>query len=143
MIFRPLQESDLPQIQEIELASFSDAWREADFFSYLRFPVLQAIVAEEGGQVCGYACIQVVCEEMELQNIAVSPLLRGKGLGSKLLAEAERCAKEKGAEISFLEVRVSNAPAISLYQKFAYQTVAVRKRYYPDGEDALVMKKEL
>ena len=143
MILRSWQESDLPQIEKIEQESFSDPWPLDAFRPVLRFPVLYGILAEDGGQVLGYACTQVVFEEMELQNIAVAPWARGKGVGAALLAAVEENAKSRGAEYGFLEVRVSNAPAISLYQKFGYQQIGVRKNYYPDGEDAIVMKKDL
>ena len=143
MTLRAFEERDLEQIAKIEKESFSDPWQLEAFLPVLRFPVLYGIVAEEGGQVLGYACTQVLFEEMELQNIAVSPSARGKGIGEALLKKAEENAKELGAEVSFLEVRVSNAPAIGLYKKFGYEAVGVRKRYYPDGEDAIVMKKQL
>ena len=143
MILRTWGESDLKQIAEIEQASFSDPWTLEAFLPVLRFPVLHGILAEEGGQVLGYACTQVVCEEMELQNIAVAPWARGKGVGTALLAAAEENAKSRGAQYGFLEARVSNFPALSLYEKFGYQKIGVRKNYYPDGEAAVVMKKDL
>ena len=143
MILRAFEERDLEQIAKIEKESFSDPWPLEAFLPVLRFPVLYGIVAEEEGQVLGYACTQVLFEEMELQNIAVSPSARGRGIGEALLKKAEENAKGLGAEVSFLEVRVSNAPAIGLYKKFGYEAVGVRKRYYPDGEDASVMKKQL
>lgn len=143
MNIRFFTESDLDEILKIEQASFSDPWPKEAFLPVLRFPVLQGFLAEEGGQVLGYACTQVVFEEMELQNIAVAPTARGKGVGAALLAAAQSDAKTRGAEYGFLEVRVSNAPAIALYRKFGYEAVGVRKKYYPDGEDAVVMKNSL
>ena len=136
-------ENDIEKIAEAEQRCFSDPWSKDALKAAFDSPFTHCFLIEEGGQVCGYACLFVLFEESEVQNIAVDIPFRKRGIGSELLSFLHDFAKEKGAEISFLEVRVSNAPAISLYQKFSYQTVAVRKRYYPDGEDALVMKKEL
>ena len=91
----------------------------------------------------GYACETVLFDEGEIANVAVSPERRGQGLGKRLMDWLEERAKSLGAEKLFLEVRVSNAPALALYNGCGFEPLAVRKKYYPDGEDALVMTKKL
>lgn len=83
---------------------------------------------------------QMAVDECELLYIAVVQGERGKGFAKMLM---EHCHKELaalGAKSFFLEVRTSNAVAIALYEKLGYKKIAERKKYYSDGEDAMVMK---
>ena len=143
MIIRPWTKEDIPVIAEMEKACFHDAWTEEMLSDTLRYPIYNCFLAEEGGQVCGYCCLIVVCEDAEVGNIAVDTPFRGKGIGKALMEAMHQRAKEKGATQSFLEVRVSNASAIALYKKFGYESYGIRARYYEDGEDAMVMKRAL
>ena len=143
MTVRAFTKEDIPTLVEIEKRCFSDAWNEEAFAAVCRYPVLHGLVIEEDGNIVGYCCTQVVFEEVELQNIAIEPSMRGRGLATKLLTAAEENAKTLGGQHCFLEVRRGNAPAIGLYEKFGYERIGVRKGYYGDGEDAIVMKKTL
>ena len=143
MILRSWQESDLPQIEKIERESFSDPWPLDAFRPVLRFPVLYGILAEDGGQVCGYGCLILLFEDAELANIAVAPTHRGQGVGKLLMEKMHDYAKTFGAERMLLEVRVSNASAIGLYEKYGYERYGLRENYYADGEDAYLMQKSL
>jgi len=78
---------------------------------------------------------------MEILNLAVHPDYRKKGLATSLLQRAFEICKKKGIAKSFLDVKVSNTPAIELYKKFGYVQIGVRKKYYPDTkEDALLFR---
>ena len=96
---------------------------------------------EESGELLGYACQFIVCEDAEILNIAVAPEQRNKGLGGVLMEEMLREAKALGAEKTFLEVRKTNLSAQSLYRRFGFEEYGVRKNYYPDGEDAILMQR--
>ncbi len=135
--------ADIEPIAAIEKRSFSDPWSRAMLADCLRFPIYTCFVAKEGGQVCGYGCLICLFEEAEIANIAVDAPFRGKGIGKALLQKMHETAKEKGAEVCLLEVRKSNAAAISLYQSFGYTAYGERKQYYPDGEDAILMRAAL
>jgi ribosomal-protein-alanine N-acetyltransferase len=143
MIIREWTKEDIPTIAQMERRCFHDAWTEEMLSDTLRYPIYNCFLAEEGGQVCGYCCLIVVCEDAEVGNIAVDTPFRGKGIGKALMEAMHQRAKEKGATQSFLEVRVSNASAIALYKKFGYESYGIRARYYEDGEDAMVMKRAL
>lgn len=143
MIIREWTKEDIPVIADMERRCFHDAWTEEMLSDTLRYPIYNCFLAEEGGQVCGYCCLIVVCEDAEVGNIAVDTPFRGKGIGKALMEAMHQRAKEKGATQSFLEVRVSNANAIALYKKFGYESYGIRARYYEDGEDAMVMKRAL
>jgi ribosomal-protein-alanine N-acetyltransferase len=82
---------------------------------------------------------QVAGDECELLSIAVNTALRGKGYAKALMEHSHRELAKQGLKKFFLEVRESNAAAISLYKKLGYEKIAERKKYYADGECATVM----
>ena len=144
MKLRAWTEEDLFVIADMEKRCFpSDAWTRAMLADTLKMPYQWSVLAEEDGQVCGYACLFSLFDTAEVLNIAVDHAFRGKGIGGTLLQALHEKAKELGAERMLLEVRASNTPAIALYHKFGYEKISVRKRYYADGEDADIMQKML
>ena len=143
MLIREWTKEDIDKIAEMEQECFSDPWTKAMLSDALRYPIYNCFLAEDGGQVCGYCCLITVCEDAEIGNIAVDKARRGRGIGQTLMQAMHERAAERGATQCFLEVRVSNAPAIALYKKFGYEVYGVRARYYEDGEDAFAMKKKL
>ena len=85
----------------------------------------------------------LVADELHVTNLAVSPAHRGLGFAAGLVEHALDDAREKGTVWCQLEVRSSNKPARSLYRKFGFREIGLRKGYYQDGEDAVVMGKDL
>lgn len=141
MVLRAWMEEDLPKIAEMEKRCFpSDAWTEAMLADTLKMPYQWSFLVEDGGQVCGYACLLSLFDTAEVLNIAVDVDFRGKGIAVKLMTAMHEKAKELGAERMMLEVRASNVVAISLYRKFGYEKISVRRGYYADGEDAEIME---
>jgi ribosomal-protein-alanine acetyltransferase len=98
---------------------------------------------EEDGSIVAYGGLSVALDEGEIQLIATAEMYRSCGRGGKILDDLLEEARRRGVKRVFLEVRVSNASAQTLYLKRGFAGVYCRSRYYPDGEDALVMKKEL
>lgn len=144
MILRAWEKKDVDTIAEMEKRCFpQDAWTKGMLSELLDSPYEWAVLAEEGGQVCGYACLFTLFETADLMNIAVDEPFRGRGIACRLIEALHEKAKELGAERVMLEVRVSNAPAIALYQKYGYEKIAMRKNYYGNGEDADIMQKML
>jgi ribosomal-protein-alanine N-acetyltransferase len=94
--------------------------------------------------VIGYAVLWCILDQGELANVAVTPRLRGRGLGTFLLGRVIEIARARGIENVFLEVRPSNAVAVDLYRRFGFQEVGLRKGYYDQPrEDALIMAARL
>ena len=143
MQVRVWQEKDLPVIAEMEKRCFSDPWTEKMITDSFKIPIYHGFVAEEGGHVCGYTIVTVLFEDAEVMNVAVDIPFRGRGISKLLMNEMHKVARNLGAVQSFLEVRVSNVTAIGLYKSYGYETYGVRAKYYEDGEDAFVMKKDL
>lgn len=136
----PLSEAHLPQIMEIEGKSHSAPWSEPSFRKELDHPHSEFVVAVKDNHVIGYAGEWILADEAHVTTVAVDPDYRRQGLGQKLMEELLARAKDRGAVCSTLEVRVSNASAIALYEKLGYVRAATRKNYYPDNkEDAVVM----
>lgn len=142
MIIRAWTKKDIDKIAQIEAFSFRDPWTKENLSDVLRFPYYHSFLAEEGGQVCGYGCMIVMYETAEIANVAVATPFRGRGIGRAILERMHYAAKTLGVERCLLEVRVSNAPAIALYEKCGYTPYGVRERYY-GNEDALLMSKIL
>lgn len=140
-MIREMQAADVPQIVAIESASFSDPWTEEMFLDGFKIPFCYSFVYEIEGEVVGYIIGSLLFDEAEVFNVATKPSLRGKGIGKALMDAFEKEMVALEGKKCFLEVRVSNMPARSLYEKRGYRQIAVRKKYYGDGEDALVMEK--
>ena len=143
MTTREWRIGDLDQIAAIEAESFSDPWTRrmlADSFLSDRFT---GVLLEEEGSIVAYGGMSVVCDEAEIELVAVSEMFRRCGRGKKIVSDLLEIARGRGVKKVFLEVRVSNAPAQILYLKSGFRGLYCRTRYYPDGEDAVVMVKEL
>ena len=135
---------DILRISELEMECFpKEPWSYrmlADSFENENFV---GILCEENGEIAGYGGVTVGYDTADIDNIAVSERYRGCGMGAVLLEELVRAARERGAAKIFLEVRVSNAVAMSLYLKHGFKGVYARARYYTDGEDCLVMARDI
>ncbi len=135
---------DLNQIAALEKECFAeDAWSLrtlAESFLSERFI---GVLLEEDGAVVAYGGVNCVEDEAELGLIATAEMYRRCGRAEKVLDDLICEAKKRGAKKMFLEVRVSNAPALMFYLKCGFVGLYARSRYYANGEDAIVMKKEL
>lgn len=133
----------IPQIAAIEAEAFSMPWPQKSFADALAMEHVLFYAALAEGRVAGYCGIYLAADEGELTKIASAPGMRRQKIAWRLLETALPAAYAKGAERIFLEVRKSNIPAISLYEKTGFQAVGSRKNFYQfPTEDALVMKYE-
>ena len=139
ILSRPMQPEDLSRVMEIENLSFSSPWSRPSFLQELNNPISRARVAESEGQVTGYLCCWYVADEVHTLNLAVHPDYRRLGIARRLMEEVLLKAGAEGIKTVNLEVRRGNLPAISLYRRLGFCRVGVRRRYYDNGEDALLM----
>lgn len=131
---------DIQSAVQIEKECFSLPWSEKSFQDSLEREDTLFLVCEEGIEITGYIGMYLSFDEGNITNVAVSPLYRKKGYGEALVSSAKELAKEKQIEKIFLEVRVSNIPAISLYKKMGFENLGVRKNFYEHPqEDASIM----
>ncbi len=138
---RPMLREDLEEVLQLEERAFPCPWTRGMFLAELEAPDSRYLVGECELGLAGYGGIRVFLEEAHLMTLAVREDLRRRGLGTMLLARLIWEGVSFGARCMTLEVRRSNLPAISLYQKFGFRVVGLRKGYYSEsGEDALVME---
>lgn len=145
MIYRAWDYEDILRVSELEAQCFGkEKWTYAMFASsFMQSGFFSALCESEEKELIGYGCVQCAIDEADLLNVAVSPAYRRQGVGKTLLKRLILGAKRRGIKKLFLEVRASNASAQALYTGEGFTFVAERKKYYPDGESALVMVKEL
>ena len=141
-MIRPWVVADNDTVEVIERECFSDLWTKKMLDDCFLSPAFHGFVWEENRQICGYVGL-ILPDDGEIALIAVDEKFRRKGIGEKLLVKAMQTAKEKGAQNVFLEVRTSNLSAQGLYKKVGFIPIAIRKKYYSNGEDAIVMVKPI
>ena len=139
-IIRTMQTSDLEAIVTVEQLANPHPWSGGQFLSELdnSCSVVDLICLDD--TVAGFLCSWLVVDELQIQNVAMHPKHRRKGLAVSLLTNRIERAKAAGAVISLLEVRVGNTGAIRLYEQLGYRQTGLRVAYYSDGEDAVLME---
>lgn len=134
---------DIPGVLEIENASFPTPWSESAFrYELQENPYASLFVARtrDESAVIAFACAWIVDQEMKINNIAVHPVYRARGVGGRFLKFLLEYAGSQGCREVTLEVRPSNEAALRLYRKSGFVPVGRRKHYYSDThEDAIVM----
>jgi ribosomal-protein-alanine N-acetyltransferase len=145
IIIEEMREDDLDEVLEIEEASFSDPWSYMMFKSELSNPISHPWVARSvSGMLAGYICFWIVETEAHVLNLAVHPMHRQKGIGSRLITASLNYWKRVGVENAYLEVRESNEVARRLYERIGFRLITRRPKYYRNPkEDAYVMGLEL
>lgn len=142
--FRRMNPGDACGIAIIEKECFSMPWSEKDIID--TFNTGQSIfgVAEIDGEIAGYVGMTFAADEGEITNIAVLSKYRRMGIAEGLLNELHKMAEEEKLSVVFLDVRVGNSPAISLYEKTGYILCGTRKRFYSlPTEDAYIYRRDL
>ncbi len=130
-------------IAELEKICFSDPWSKKSISTELDNPLSSWIVAIDDGNVVGYIGAQSVLDGADIMNVAVSPGYRNRGVATELIEKMIAILAQKGVISLCLEVRISNLPAISLYEKLGFSIVGRRPGYYrAPKEDAYIMRKE-
>ena len=132
------------QLAEIETESFAHPLERKQIETLLADQNTHFIAARNGETLTGSVWLQTVLDEGYIGNVAVRPTYRRKGIADALLEHLDLLAQEKQLSFLTLEVRASNLPAVSLYEKHGYTRVGVRPAYYRDPrEDAILMTKYL
>ncbi len=139
---RRLVLADLDAVEPIERVSYPTPWSRGMFVTELAKPSSRSLaaVADDTGELAGYLILSRYVDAWHVMNVAVAPAHRRRGVASALL---RHLFAETGVETQrgyTLEVRVSNEPAIALYERFGFRSSGLRPGYYTDNrEDAIIM----
>jgi [ribosomal protein S18]-alanine N-acetyltransferase len=136
----PMRPDHVEAVAAIEAEASASPWTPGLFRGEFDLPAGSRtwIVAVRDGSVVGFAGAMYVEDEAHVMNVAVDPAERRQGIGRALFATLADEATRRARHLT-LEVRTSNVAARQLYRRFGLAPAGVRRRYYPDGEDALVM----
>ncbi len=132
---------DAPALAALHAAAFppAQAWGRDAIALLLAMPGAFGLWREGAGLVLA----RMAAGEAEILTVAVVPAARRRGHGTALLREGMAAARARGAGAMFLEVAAGNAPALALYAREGFVEVGRRRRYYADGADALVLRRDL
>ncbi len=141
VVLRRLELSDLDAVERIERASYPTPWSRSMFASELAKPSALSLGAvDESGTLVGYLILSRYVDAWHVMNVAVDGAHRRQGVASALLRQLLEDTSGDARRGYTLEVRVSNAGAIALYERFEFRPKGLRRGYYTDNrEDALIM----
>ncbi len=138
-----MTEDDLDAVERIEQGLFLSPWSRRAFsheISENQCAVPLAAVIQD--KICGYLVAWIITDELHIGNIAVDKLWQRQGVAARMLTKVFRLAQLRQCRMAYLEVRRSNLAAQRLYEKFGFQRIGIRPRYYAmQSEDAMVMSK--
>lgn len=139
MKFEPLRYEHLRQMAQIEQEAFDQPWSERMFIPEVEDENAYYLVGVRGDEVICYGGLHKVLDEAHITNIAVRADSRGRGIGTLLMSELISRARMLGVKYMTLEVRDNNENAIKLYKSFGFTVEGIRKKYYNNVHDALIM----
>lgn len=142
MTISPMTNKTVAAVAALERLCFANPWSLDALESELLNPLATYLVAEEDGQLAGYAGMHCVVDEGYVTNVAVAPAFRRRGVARELMLALEVLCRRRRMVFLSLEVRVSNTGAIALYRGLGYGQAGLRPGYYSHPtEDALLMTK--
>lgn len=130
---------DIDAVYRIECACFTDAYTKETFERELTNKISYYITARIDGVIVGYAGMWRIVDEAEVISIASAPEFQRCGVGTALLEHLVTECARRAVQTIRLEVRQGNLAAQQLYQKFGFEPYGIRKRYYDNTEDAILM----
>lgn len=134
---------DIAVVDPLEQTLFpQDPWSIDQWWRELAQLHNHYFVVETAGKLCGYAGLSVSGCDADIQTIAIADSFQGKGIGRKLLDQLLDRSRELDVTFIFLEVRSDNTSALSMYASFGFLEISKRAKYYADGADALILRRD-
>lgn len=144
VLIRRTESCDFAELARLEKLCFSRPWTDKDIADTISTGQSLFLTAVCDGAVAGYVGMTYAADEGEITNIAVFPEYRRAGIAALLMEKLADESRELGVTAVFLDVRVSNEPAIALYKKQGYELCGTRKRFYDlPTEDAYIFRRDL
>ena len=142
VVYRKMTADDVPCISRLEEETFSMPWAADSFLELIGQEDARYYVAEEDGRLLGGCGVLMIAGEGNITNVAIAPEARNRGIGTALLRHLMAEGDREGLTAYTLEVRVSNAAAIHVYEKLGFVSAGVRPGFYEKPvEDALIFWK--
>lgn len=141
-----LLNEDIDAILPLENELYHKPWQKKDYEYELNdnpFAYYLKLIDKDSNEIMGFIGFWIKFEQAEITKVSIAKKYQGYKLSKLLMADAENRIRLAECENITLEVRVSNIVAINLYKSCGFKTVATRKKYYENGEDAYLMLKEL
>lgn len=142
IIYRRMTPGDVPYISKLEEQTFSMPWSAESFLEMISKEDARYYVAERDGQLLGGCGVLMIAGEGNITNVVISPEARNQGIGTAMLQHLLQEGEREGLTAFTLEVRVSNAAAIHVYEKLGFVSAGIRPNFYEKpAEDALIFWK--
>ena len=142
VVYRKMTAEDVPFISRLEEETFSMPWSADSFLEMISKEDARYYVAEDDGRLLGGCGVLMIAGEGNITNVAIAPEARNRGIGTALLRHLMAEGDREGLTAYTLEVRVSNAAAIHVYEKLGFVSAGVRPGFYEKPvEDALIFWK--
>ena len=144
LVYREMTQEDIPACAELEIECFSQPWSPEALESAMKIGNTAFFVGENEGEIVGYGGVQCFAPDGAVTNIAVCENCRGRGIGKGILKCLLDHCEKIGINNLTLEVRLSNTPAIKLYENHGFKILGIRKGFYANPvEDAYIMQKKV
>ncbi|MBQ8427157.1 MAG: ribosomal protein S18-alanine N-acetyltransferase [Clostridia bacterium] len=137
-----LSANDIDIILQLE-SGFCDGWNFSQLKSAFDSGRFFVLGEKDGENLIAFVSYSLAMEQADIETVFVKDEFRRRGIAKTLIERAQADAKSRGVQKVFLEVRENNVPARALYTSLGYEQISVRKGYYSDGENAVIMAKEL
>ena len=134
---------DLDTICNILTCEFDDFWNYNVFKSELENKNSKYVIAKLNDEIVGFGGIWFSVDDIHITNIVVKKCYRNKKIGTLILSALIDMGKNQAQKSITLEVNSNNIPAQKLYENFGFKTIGIRKKYYNNTDDAIIMTKEL
>ena len=139
VIYRRMTPEDVPFISRLEEETFSMPWSADSFLEMISKEDARYYVAEEEGRILGGCGVLMIAGEGNITNVVIAPEARNQGIGTAMLRHLMEEGNREGLRAYTLEVRVSNAPAIHVYEKLGFESAGIRPGFYEKpAEDAVI-----
>lgn len=139
ILYRRMTPDDVPFISRLEEETFSMPWSADSFLEMISKEDARYYVAEEDGRLLGGCGVLMIAGEGNITNVVIAPEARNRGIGTAMLEHLIREGEREGLTAYTLEVRVSNAPAIHVYEKLGFVSAGIRPGFYEKPtEDAVI-----
>ena len=138
-----LDKNAVESIVNLYAEDFSDGWNKEMLLSSFATGRFFCVGAYDGDRLIGVIAVTLSMDFADIESVVTKAEFRRKGVADELMAYAFKKVKETGVNKILLEVRAGNLPAIALYKKHGFDKISERKGYYADGENAIILQKEL